>query len=155
MTTRLLSLGAVTNGFELQRLDVFCRSSSHETPVPWEDRAQWFQQVLIANEATYMEDLMAENALPENDYPTLKEPVEAENEPIQIEREGRNETVTRAWRDEENSRTEVEKRLIKGSIGGKVERRLKSKVFLSLGKHGKRHSYQKHPRQKVVDINFT
>ena len=32
---------------------------------------------------TYMEDLLAENALPENDYPKLKEPVEADDEPIQ------------------------------------------------------------------------
>ena len=38
-----------------------------------------------------MEVFLADNALPENDYPTLKEPVEAEDEPIQNDREGRND----------------------------------------------------------------
>ena len=60
--------------------------------------------------------------------------------------EGRREPSDRAQRRE--------KRILKDTRG-EADRMLKSKLFLSLEKHGQRDFYQKHPRQKIVEIDFT
>ena len=72
-------------------------------------------------------------------------------------RERWNNAAIAAWRDEENRRTEHrgrEKRILKDTWG-EADRMLKSKLFLSLEKHGQRNFYQKHPKQKIVEIDFT
>ena len=101
-----------------------------------------------------IEVLLDENALPKTVYPTLAEPVDTKDDPTRNKREDCNITAIRAWRDEENRRTEEEKRLFKGSIWGESDKRLESKLFLSLGKQGRRYVYQKYPRNKMVDIVF-
>ena len=60
-----------------------------------------------------------------------------------------------AWRNEENRQTEKEKCLFVENTRGDADKRLKTKLFLSLGKHGKKYFYQKQPRQQIMDIEFT
>ena len=98
---------------------------------------------------------MAKNILPENVYPTLEEPAGNEDNVARNEREGWKNAAIAAWRDEENRRTEEEKRLLKLRTRDEADKSLKSKLFLSLGKHWQRYFYQKHPWQKILNNDFT
>ena len=62
--------------------------------------------------------------------------------------------IVTAWRDEENRQAEDERRPCKGSTWGEADCRLKTKLFLSLGKQGKRYFNQKHPYRTIVDMNL-
>ena len=68
-----------------------------------------------------------------------------------MDRQARNATAITAWRDEENWRIEDERRIFKESTRGDADNRLKSKLFLSLGKQKKRYINKKHPFRKIVD----
>ena len=71
-----------------------------------------------------------------------------------MDRQARNATAITAWRDEENWQIEDERRIFKESTPGDADKRLKSKLFLSLGKQKKRYINKKHPFRKIVDMRF-
>ena len=78
-------------------LNVFCAGPSQELSVSWEEWSQSFQLIIIAMEEIDIDDLLRDNLLPKNFYPTLEE------------------------------------------ARGDAEKRLKSKLFQSLGKQGQRY----------------
>ena len=81
---------------------------------------QRFQPIVIAKEEIDIEDLLAENTLPPNDYPTLEESQETEAAQVRADREARNERAIQVWQTEEIRRSEEEKRLFKSSTRGEA-----------------------------------
>ena len=63
-------------------------------------------------------------------------------------------TAITAWREKKNRREEDERRIFKGSTRGDADKRLTSKMFLSLAKQGQQYFNQKHPYRKIVDMAF-
>ena len=112
-------------------LDVFWNGPTQQPPVSWEDWAQRFQLIVNAKKKIDIEDLLAENTLPPNDYKTLEEPQGTEKAQVRAAREAHNERALQACQTEETRRSEQEKRLFKGSTSREADKRLKSKLFLS------------------------
>ena len=63
-------------------MEVFWHVLSKEPPVPWEDGAQKFQLLFIANEEVDIGDLFDKNDLTENNYLTWEEQVGNEDAPV-------------------------------------------------------------------------
>ena len=99
---------------------------------------QQFPLIVIAKQEIDNDDILAENTLPQNDYPTLEEFQETEAAQVRADREERNERAIQVWQTEETCRSEEEKRLIKASNREEAGKRLKSKLFLSFGKQSQR-----------------
>ena len=70
------------------------------------------------------------------------------------QREARNADAIRVLREEETRRSDEEKWLFRGSTRLEADKRLKSKMFLSMGNQGQRCIFQKYPNSKTVDITF-
>ena len=133
-------------------LDLFLASPSQEPPVSWEEWSQCFQLIVIAKEEIDFEDLLQDSALPENPYPVPEEAVGTKDQQARADREAQNATAVTTWRGEKNRREEDERPTFKGATRGEADKRLKSKLFLSLGKQGQRYFNQKHPYRKIVDM---
>ena len=79
---------------------------------------------------------MQDSGLADNPYPVPEEAVGTKDQQARAAREERNATVVTSWREKENRRAEDERRTFKGATRGVADKRLKSKLFLSLGKQG-------------------
>ena len=108
--------------------------------------------VVIAKEEVDKGDLLEDNSLSDNPYPTLEEVPGTEDQQARAEREMRNNTAITAWRDEQHRRADDEGKTFKGGTRGEADKQLKSKLFLSLGKQGQNYFNQKHPYRKIVNI---
>ena len=97
-------------------LDVFWNGPTQQPPVSWEDWAQRFQLIVNAKKKIDIEDLLAENTLPPNDYKTLEEPQGTEKAQVRAAREAHNERALQACQTEETRRSEQEKRLFKVAL---------------------------------------
>ena len=98
--------------------------------------------------------MLQDSGLPENPYPVPEEAVGTEDQQALSDREACNATVLTTWRDEKNRRAEYERRTFKASTRGEADKRLKSKLFLSLGQQGQRYFNQKHQYRKIVEMTF-
>ena len=98
--------------------------------------------------------MLQDGGLPENPYPVPEEAVGTEDQQALSDREVCNTTVLTTWRDEKNRQAEDERRTSKASPRGEADKRLKSKLFLSLGKQGQRYFSQKHQYGKFVEVTF-
>ena len=130
-------------------LDASWNGPTQDQPVPWTDWTPKFQLVVIAKEERDNDHLFAENSLPENVYPTLEELIGSMEAQVRTERETRNKTALRIWRREETCRLEEKKRLFNGYTRGEGDKKVKSKLFLSLVKQGQRYFNKKRPRTKL------
>ena len=92
--------------------------------------------VFIAKEEIDKGNLLEDNSLPDNPYQTLEKAPGTEDQQARTEREMRNNTAITAWRDEQHPRADDERKTFNGVTRGEVDKPLKSKLFLSLGKQG-------------------
>ena len=105
-------------------LEVFWAGPSQEPLVSWKVWIQSLQLIAIAKEVIDIEDLLQENGLPNNSYPTVEEPPGTEDQQAKTDREARNTTPIAVWRDEGNRRAEYESRTFKESTWGDVDKLL-------------------------------
>ena len=131
----ILLHGAVRNGFELPFNGCFLEWTDSRAAGTLGRLGAKFQLIVIAKEEIDIDDIFAENTLPENVYLTLEETHGTEEGQVkkekEREREARNETAVRLWREEESRRLDDEKRLFKVTTREKADKRLKSNLFLS------------------------
>ena len=94
--------------------------------------------------------MLQNSGLPESP----EEAAGTEDQQALSDREACNATVLTTWRDDKNQQAEDERRTFKASTRGEADKRLKLKLFLSLGKQRQKYFNQKHQYGTIVERTF-
>ena len=145
---------AQSNESNLRGLEFFWNNSSNENQHDWERWAEKFQLTIIAKDSVDIEDVINPLIRDELIYP-MAEPLDpSEDQTRRAEQEERHRVAVQNYNEELRRRRAEDNAKFNGLQIGDIDKKLKSQLYLALGKEGQKCFSHKNPGKKILDINF-
>ena len=139
---------AQSNESNLRGLEFFWNNSSYENQHDWERWAEKFQLTIIAKDSVDIEDVINPPIRDELIYP-MAEPLDpSEDQTRRAEKEERHRVAVQNYNEELKRRRAEDNAKFNGLQIGDIDKKLKSQLYLALGKEGQKCFSHKNPGKK-------
>ena len=145
---------AQSNESNLRGLEFFWNNTSSENQHDWERWLEKFQLTIIAKDSVDIEDVINPPVRTELAYP-MAEPAEpSDDQARRAEKEEQHQIAIQDYNEEMRRRKAEETAKINGLQFGDIDKKLKSQLYLALGREGPKNFSHKKPGKIILDINF-
>ena len=113
-----------------------------------------FQLTIIAKDSVDIEDVINPPIRNELVYPTAEPLDPSDDQARRAEREEHNRIAVQNYNEEVRRRRAEDNAKFNGLQIGDIDKKLKSQLYLALGKEGQKCFSHKNPGKRILDINF-
>ena len=135
-------------------LRFFWNNSSNENQHDWERWAEKFQLTIIAKDSVDIEDVINPPIRNELIYPTTEPPDPSEDQARRAEKEDQHRVAVQNYNEEFRRRRAEDNAKFNGLQIGDIDKKLKSQLYLALGKEGQKCFSHKISWQKNSGYQF-
>ena len=145
---------AQSNESNLRGLEFFWNNSSNENQHDWERWSKKFQQTIIAKDSVDIEDVINPPVRTELVYPMAEPPDPSDDQARRAEKEEHHRIAIQNYTEELRRRRAEDNTKFNGLQIGDIDKKLKSPLYLALGKEGQKCFSHKNPGKRILDISF-
>ena len=145
---------AQSNESNLRGPEFFWNNSSNENQHDWERWSEKFQLTIIAKDSVDIEDVINPPIRNELAYPTAEPPDPSDDQARRAEKEEHHRIAVQNYNEEVRRRRAEDNAKFNGLQIGDIDKKLKSQLYLALGKEGQKCFSHKNPGKRILDINF-
>ena len=136
------------------RTRVFWNNTSSENQHDWERWSEKFQLTIIAKDSVDIEDVINPAVRTELVYPMAEPADPSEDQARRAEKEEHHRIAILNYNEEMRRRRAEDNAKFNGLQIEDIDKKLKSQLYLALGKEGQKCFSHKNPGKRILDINF-
>ena len=145
---------AQSNELNLRGLEFFWNNTLSENQHDWERWSEKFQLTTIAKDSVDIADVINPPVRTELAYP-MAEPAEpSDDQARRAENEEQHRIAIQNYNEEMRRRKAEDNAKFNGLQIGDIDKKLKSQLYLALGREGQKCFSHKNPGKRILDINF-
>ena len=143
-----------SNESNLRGLEFFWNNTSSENQHDWERWSEKFKLTIIAKDSVDIEDVINPPVRTELVYPMAEPADPSDYQPRRAEKEEHHRIAILNDNEKMRRRRAEDNAKFNGLQIGDIEKKLKSQLYLALGKEGQKCFPHKNPGKRTLDINF-
>ena len=145
---------AQSNESNLRGLKFFWNNTSSENQHDWEKWSEKFQLTIIAKDSVDIEDVINPPVRTELVYPMAELADPSDDQASRAEKEEHHRITILNYNEEMRRRGAEDNAKFNGLQIGDIDKKLKSQLFLALGKEGQKCFSHKNPGKRILDVKF-
>ena len=143
-----------SNESNLRGLEFFWNNTSSENQHDWERLSEKFQLTIIAKDSVDVEDVINPPVRTELVYPMAEPADPSDDQARRAEKEEHHRIAILNYNEEMRRRRAEDNAKFNGLRIGDIDKKLKSQLYLALGKEGQKCFSHKNLGKRILDINF-